>query len=85
MEPDRPLVGAPSGDTPPKRVFGYFLHEQKVPRRRLAMASMGSKGDTLAVAVKRNGVGKEDTKNAVLETGQGRQPSLLRQPNLNFS
>ena len=35
MEPDRPLVGAPSGDTPPKRVFGYFLHEQKVPRRRL--------------------------------------------------
>ena len=30
------------------------------------MASTGAKGDTLALAVKRNGVGKEDTKGAAL-------------------
>ena len=32
MEPGRPLAGASSGTAPPKRVFGYFLHEQQVPR-----------------------------------------------------
>ena len=34
MEPGRPMAGASSGATPPKRVFGSFLHEQKVPRRQ---------------------------------------------------
>ena len=44
MEPGRPLGRRSIRARPPERVFGYFLHEQKVPRRRPRLASVGRKG-----------------------------------------
>ena len=34
MEPGRPSGRRSIRARPPERVFGYFLHEQKVPRRK---------------------------------------------------
>ena len=44
MEPGRPSGRRSIRARPPERVFGYFLHEQKVPRRRPGWASMDRKG-----------------------------------------
>ena len=74
MEPGRPLAGASSGAAPPKRVFGYFLHEQKVPRRRPGLASTGCKGPPLLWHPNEMGSEKQHLKDAVL--GNARASAL---------
>ena len=44
MEPGRPLGRRSIRARPPERVFGYFLHGQKVPRRRPGRALLDRKG-----------------------------------------
>ena len=74
MRPGRPLAGASSGAAPPKRVFGYFLHEQKVPRRRPGLASTGCKGPPLLWHPNEMGSEKQHLKDAVL--GNARASAL---------
>ena len=65
MEPGRPLVGAASGTTPPKGVFGDFLRIQKVTRRRLWNGLIGQRGP-LALARLSKDMGSETSPSVML-------------------
>ena len=65
MEPGRPSGRRSIRARPPERVFGYFLHEQKVPRRKAKPCT-----PFLLALSKEMGSEKTFFKDAVLEMGK---------------